>query len=114
MPRRLSLSRRLGTASRWPAGIALTSWRYMWRTTPIHRSEVPGELPADGPPALPEGVVRDEIQAPAAGSGPLFHRIYRAVIREARMGPDELVARIAADLDCVAPTEFVTFRKVLG
>jgi hypothetical protein len=30
------------------------------------------------------------------------------------MGPEELVARIAADLDRVAPSEFASFNKVLG
>ena len=39
MPRRPSPARRLATATRWPVGIALTSWNYMWRTTPLHRSE---------------------------------------------------------------------------
>ena len=34
-----SLARRAGTAARWPVGIVLTSWHYMWRTTPLHRRE---------------------------------------------------------------------------
>jgi len=114
MGHRLSLSRRLGTAARWPVGIALTSWRYMWRITPLHRSEMAGELPTDAPPELQEGIRRDEVQHPAAGAGPLFHRRYRARIREARLGPGELVAQIAADLDRVAPSEFASFQKVLG
>ncbi len=80
----------------------------------MHRNEVLGELPGDDPPALPEGVARDDIQAPAAGYGPLFHRMYRGCIRETRVGPEELVARITEDLDRVAPTEFVSFTKVLG
>jgi hypothetical protein len=28
--------------ARWPLGIAVVSWRYMWRTTPLHRSEEAG------------------------------------------------------------------------
>jgi Domain of unknown function (DUF1990) len=114
MPRRLPLSRRLRTASRWPVGIGLTSWRYMWRITALHRSEVAGELPADGPPELPAGTCLDEVQHPAGGAGPLFHRVYRARIREARLGPGELVAQIAADPDRVAPTEFASFNKLAG
>jgi hypothetical protein len=112
MPRRPSLPRRLRTASRWPAGIVLTSWRYMWRTTPMHRSEVVGELPADGPPELPAGVRTDELQF--SGAGPLFHRVYRGCIRAARIGPEELVTTIAEDPDRVAPSEFASFNKVLG
>src|SRR5680860_1056632 len=30
---------RAGTVLRWPLGMALTSWRYLWRTTPLHRIE---------------------------------------------------------------------------
>jgi len=86
----------------------------MWRTTPLHRGEVGGDLPADGPPPFPDGVSADEVQPASAGVGPLFHRTYRARIREARMGADELVERIAADLDRVAPSEFASFNKVLG
>jgi hypothetical protein len=86
----------------------------MWRITALHRSEVVGGLPADGPPELPEGTRGDEIQHPADGAGPLFHRLYRARIRQARLGPSELVAQIAADPDRVAPSEFASFHKVGG
>jgi hypothetical protein len=86
----------------------------MWRTTPLHRTEMAGQLPGDGPPQLPEGSAADDVQHPSAGAGPLFHRVYRARIRDARMGPEELVARISADLNRVAPSEFASFNKVLG
>jgi hypothetical protein len=114
MPRRPSLPRRLRTASRWPVGVGLTSWRYMWRTTALHRSEVEGRLPDDGPPELREGVPRDEIQDAGAGAGPLFHRVYRARIRETAMEPERLIAAMTADLDRVAPSEIASFNKVLG
>jgi hypothetical protein len=114
MPRRPSLTRRLGTAARWPVGVALTSWRYMWRTTPLHRREVEGRLPDDAPPPIPAGPSRDEVQHPPDGAGPLFHRVYRTRIREALMGPEELIATITEDPDRVAPTEFASFNKVLG
>jgi hypothetical protein len=86
----------------------------MWRTTPLHRSEVPGALPLDGPPRLPEGALEDEILFPSAGAGPLFHRVYRALIRESGMGPEEIVACVTADPDRVAPSEFANFTKVVG
>ena len=41
MAQKLSFSRRLATAVRWPVGVGLTSWRYMWRTTPMRRVEEP-------------------------------------------------------------------------
>ncbi|HET8758410.1 MAG TPA: DUF1990 family protein [Solirubrobacteraceae bacterium] len=93
-------------------GITLTSWRYMWRTTPLHRSEVEGALPEDGPPEIGPGVPRDEVQLD--GAGPLFHRVYRARIRETDVAPEALMATITADLDRVAPTEFASFNKVFG
>jgi uncharacterized protein DUF1990 len=114
MPRRPSLGRRLRTASRWPVGVALTSWRYMWRTTPLHRSEAAGQLPNDLPPAFPEDALGEEVQRPSAGVGPLFHRVYRARIRGAQVGPEELVEHVTADLDGVAPSEFASFTKLLG
>ncbi len=114
MPRRPSLPRRLRTASRWPLGVTLTSWRYMWRTTPFHRSETLGSLETDSPPDFPDGVDRDEVQYARAGAGPLFHRVYRACIRGTAVSPEELVGAIAANPDRVAPSEFASFNKVLG
>lgn len=58
MSSRLSFQRRLWTAALWPTGIALTSWDYMWRTTPLHRSEETGSTD-DFPPVLPEAVLDD-------------------------------------------------------
>jgi hypothetical protein len=114
MPRRPSRSRRLATAARWPVGIALTSWQYMWRTTPMHRVEVEGSAAEDAPPPLPSGVPDDEIQLPEHGAGPLFHRRYRARIRDAKYSPEELMALVSAAPDRVAPTEFASFQKVHG
>jgi Domain of unknown function (DUF1990) len=86
----------------------------MWRTTPLHRSEVRGELPADGPPQLPGDASLEEVQHPSAGAGPLFHRVYRARIRDARLESHQLIESMTADLDRVAPSEFASFNKVLG
>jgi hypothetical protein len=86
----------------------------MWRTTPFHRSETTGSLPEDGPPELPQAVDRDEVQYARSGAGPLFHRVYRARIRGTTVSPEALMARITGDPDCVAPTEFASFNKVLG
>ena len=80
----------------------------------MHRSEVAGDPAVDGPPELPEGARLDEVQHPPGGVGPLFHRVYVARIRDARIGPQELVARISEDPDRVAPTEFARFTKVAG
>jgi Domain of unknown function (DUF1990) len=108
------LARSLATASRWPVGVLLTSWRYMWRTTPMYRSEEPGSWPEDAPPPLPDGVVDDDAQRVGDGSGPLFHRRYQAHIRDPSLSAEELMMRLQRDPDCAAPSEFATFRKVAG
>ena len=108
--RKLPLTRSAGIAARWPLGLALTSWRYLWRTTPLYRSEEPGSWADDAPAPLPD----DEAQLVADGAGPLFHRLYRAHIRDASVRPEELMARLQADPDSAAPSEFATFRKVAG
>jgi Domain of unknown function (DUF1990) len=86
----------------------------MWRTTPIHRVEekaIPSELDV---PSLPEEVERDEIQTIEDGAGPLFHRLYRTTIRNAKCSAELLVQQISADPNVVAPTEFARFFKVAG
>ena len=114
MPRHPSPVRRLATAARWPAGVALTAWTYMWRTTPMHRREAPGSRQEDGPQPLPTGVERDAIQEPADGAGPLLHRHYRARILDGRMDATELMGRLSADPNRVAPGGLAHFQKVEG
>lgn len=114
MTRRPSLSRRLATAARWPVGIGLTSWRYLWRVTPMRRAEIVGTWRLDGPPEVPPGVNEDQLQGPSDGVGPLFHRRYRAHVEGARLGPEELFALVQADPDRAAPSEFASFQKVAG
>jgi hypothetical protein len=104
----------MATAARWPVGVALTSWRYMWRTTPIYRSEAPGSWPEDGPPPLPDGLLDEQVQRLRHGAGPLFHRRYLAHIRSPLLSPEELMARLQRNPDCAAPTEFATFKKAAG
>jgi hypothetical protein len=113
MSARLSVGRRLGTAALWPVGIALTSWHYMWRTTPMHRRELPGS-PSDAPPPLPAGLASHELQLPGDGVGPLYHRLYQVRIREAAVSPEALMARLGADLNRASPTELARFFKVSG
>jgi uncharacterized protein DUF1990 len=86
----------------------------MWRTTPLHREEVTGSLPDDAPPRLPSGIERSEVQQPGDGAGPLFHRRYRARIRQPEVSPETLIQRVGADPDRISPSEFATFQKVLG
>ncbi len=114
MPRRPTLSRRLATAAVWPVGIALTSWHYLWRITPLHRREVAGSMEEDAPPELPPGVFRQDAQLSDEGVGPLFHRRYQARIAAPELSAEQLMERIMVDPNKVAPKEFARFTKVYG
>jgi hypothetical protein len=95
-------------------GVSLTSWRYLWRTTPLYREEVDGSWPEDAPPELPDGVDREEVQWVSDGSGPHFHRTYTVRIADPRMSADELADVLHENPDRAAPSEFATFQKTRG
>lgn len=106
--------RRLRSLTRWPFGVGLTTWRYLWRTTPMYRDEVEGSLPEDAPPELPPHLDPAEIQRVEDGTGPLFRRRYRARMLTCELTPEELVERVTAKPDRVAPSEFANFEKLDG
>jgi Domain of unknown function (DUF1990) len=85
----------------------------MWRTTPMHRSEEGGGV-EDLPHQLPGAVVDEDVQAVEDGVGPLFHRVYRARIRDSRLSPEELIGRLLGDPNQATPTELARFLKVRG
>jgi hypothetical protein len=108
------MRRRLLIAARWPFGLALTAWSYMWRTTAIHRAERDGAWPADGPPPVDAAVDMAGVQRPEDGSGPLFRRRYTARVSGAGMAASELMRRLQADPNVVAPGRVATFEKTHG
>src|SRR5579871_3896912 len=109
-----SLPGRAAALFLWPVGVALTSWVYLWRTTPVHRREVEGSLPSDLPPQHPELAAATGVQRPEDGAGPLFHRTYTAVISDSRWKAPELMERLQADPNLVAPLALARFRKTHG
>jgi hypothetical protein len=114
MPRKPSTFRRLTTAARWPVGVGLTSWRYLWRTTPMSRMEVEGSWPEDAPPRFPAGIDDQELQRVADGSGPHFRRRYSVGIADPELPAAQIMQRLHEDPDRAAPSEFATFQKVRG
>ncbi len=97
----------------WPVGIAAVSWRYMWRTIPLHRSEEAGtraDLPgrADGTSGF-----ADRLQPLDAGVGPMLHRSYGVRIAGTRMSPSALIDLVSARLNQASP-EMAVFRKTRG
>jgi len=109
----VSRSARLRTVLRWPAGIALVSWRYMWRTVPLHRSEERGTR-ADLPDlAYDTSGFASRHQPLDAGVGPVLHRSYAVRIAGSSMTAPALIDLIAARLNRAAP-EMAVFRKTRG
>jgi len=111
MPARLSWSRRAAAAARWPVGVGLTAWRYMWRTTPMRRREGPGS--GGDAPVVPSHL-RAGTQPQEDGVGPLYHRRYRVTIANGRLSSGDLMRRIRSDPNLAAPKEFARFHKVGG
>ena len=107
-------ARRISLLAKWPLGLSLTSWRYMWRITPLHRSETPGDPVADAAPGLPEWLDDSHLQDVDAGVGALFHRRYGIEVRGSDMEPERLMTTVTSDLDGIAPSELVSFDKVRG
>jgi Domain of unknown function (DUF1990) len=114
MPASLKLSRRISTAARWPLGVGLTSWRYMWRTSPMRRREVVGDPESDRPPAYPEGFDMEGVQPAEVGVGPLYHRRYRIRVEDAQISVSNLMERMRRSPDDFAPSEFASFQKASG
>jgi hypothetical protein len=108
-----NLPARAGIVLRWPLGLALVSWRYMWRTTPLHRSEETGtaaDLPRPVPQDTGPGTRRQGI---AAGAGPLLRRYYGARIVGSSLTAAELMDKVAANLNRASP-EMAVFRRTRG
>jgi hypothetical protein len=79
----------------------------------MHRSEESGGVD-DLPPPLPQAATANDVQGIDDGVGPLFHRLYRARIRDARLSPAELISRLRGDPNEATPTELARFLKVRG
>jgi uncharacterized protein DUF1990 len=108
-----SRSAQARTVLSWPAGIAVVSWQYMWRTTPLHRSEVTGSREDLPDPADESSQPGDNRQPASVGVGPLLHRTYAVDIAGSDMDPAVLIDRVAARLNQVTPAVAV-FRKTRG
>jgi hypothetical protein len=103
---------RVAIVLRWPIGLAVVSWRYMWRTTPLHRSEEPGSR-ADLPAEWAQDTSEDGRQGLDGGAGPMLHRTYTVRIVRSAVTPTALIERVEANLNRAAP-EMAVFRKVRG
>jgi len=112
-PRPVSLRRKLGTLVRLPIGVALVSWRYLWRVTALHRTEEAGD-DRDLPPPLPPELVDERTKGLADGAGPMFHRRFSVQIQGSSMNPTELLDAVTTNLNAAAPSGAAVFHKTLG
>ena len=109
----VSRSVRLRTVLGWPVGIAAVSWRYMWRTIPLHRSEEAGTR-ADLPGlAYDTSGFADRLQPLHAGVGPMLHRSYGVRIAGTSMTSSALIDLVSVRLNQASP-EMAVFRKTRG
>lgn len=100
---------------RWPVGLFLTAFAYLWRTTPMHRRELDGTWEEDGPPDLePAGIGLAEVQRPRDGAGAYMRRRYRVRVADSRANAVEAMREIQADPGVVAPGQLARFMKCAG
>ncbi|HKR51448.1 MAG TPA: DUF1990 family protein [Pseudonocardiaceae bacterium] len=99
--------------ARWTLGVVLVSWRYLWATTPLHRSVAAGDT-TDLPPPLPEQWVDDRSQPLESGVGPLFRRLFTVEIGGSSLSAAELIATVAADLNRAVPSEVTAVETISG
>ena len=114
MPRRLPITRRAATAARWPFGVLVTGWDYLWRTTPMHRSDEPGSVHEDMPPPLPDTTDRSDLQGVEDGVGPLMHRRFTTRVKDAELDAERLISAFSGKPDRASPTALARFIKLHG
>jgi len=73
-----------------------------------------GSWPEDAPPAFPTDFDHPDLQSWEEGVGPLLHRIYRTRLTASQMGAEDLIARLAEDMNRAAPGEFASFQRLEG
>ena len=101
------------TLTRLTLGVVVVTWRYLWATTPLHRTIVAGD-PTEVGPRLPDELTDDRCQPMESGVGPLFHRLFAVDIDGARLSGTELLAALAADLNRAVPSEVVGVERIVG
>jgi len=98
---------------RWPLGLVRVGWRYLWRITPVHRTEEPGG-PEDLPEAVPAELCDDQIQTVEDGVGALLHRRYSVLAADATVAPSDIVAGLMNEPNWGTPGDMAVFVKTLG
>lgn len=101
--------RALSLVGRWCLGTGLVTWRYLWETTPLYRTEELGDPddPADAPPALAPEVAGEPLLRAEEGYGPLYHRRFTVRVTEPRLHAEHVLGRVQRDFKQFVPSEVV-------
>jgi Domain of unknown function (DUF1990) len=105
--------RRLGIVARWPLGIALVTWRYLWRVVPVHRVDGDGDR-HDLPDPVPAEHHDDRLGRVEDGVGPMLHRSYRVLVEGGSARARDLIATFADAPNRGAPADVAVFLKTRG
>lgn len=98
---------------RWTLGVLLVSWRYLWATTPLHRSVEAGDA-TDLPPPLPDQLVDARSQPMESGVGPLSRRLFAVEIEGSSLTAAELIAKVVGNLNQAVPSEVTAVETISG
>lgn len=90
----------------WPK-LAYCTLRYFMSVLPVHRTD---ETDVVVFPELPFDCGRD-VQTPDMGSGPVFHRRYRARIAASKLSAEQLMQQLFENPNTAVPREAALFTK---
>ena len=108
-------STRVRRTLHWAVGTGLALVRYPFQRVPTYRRDRIGDHHVDRPDPdrdLPGDPAT--VQRAGDGVGPLYHRRYWIEMTDTALGPEELVARVAQDLNAVTPTDMSRFESLGG
>src|SRR5690349_7201101 len=108
-----SAAARSDIVARWPLGIALVSWRYLWRVVVVHRADQDGDG-SDLPDPVPVEYQDDQLLRVEDGVGPMLHRRYRVLADGGSACARELIAAFGGEPNRGAPADVAVFLKTRG
>ncbi|TDC79941.1 DUF1990 family protein, partial [Actinomadura sp. 7K507] len=104
--------RRRARALRWPAGMGVAAWRWLWgsRRVPRRRLRTEAASEIEEIPRRGGGGVQDQRQ----GVGPVYQRRYSVRISGSPLTAAQLIERLGDDLNAASPVEIAVFDKTSG
>lgn len=91
------------------AGVAVVIWRKV--LAPQRATALEPEQRRERPLPIPREAQGGDLQLPADGVGPLYHRVYRADIADATRNPEEIMREVQLNLADFSPDPLAKFDK---